>query len=125
MHSLLKNISFGKNNSINGDDLKSMREMMGYIQMHYVEKILVSDISREGKVGNSTCHSLFRRFLGMSPMKYLLNYRLDKAVDLLENTYAPMSEIAEKTGFASPSYFAECFKEKYALTPSVYTSTMI
>jgi len=120
VHSLMSNIPHDKEDGGNAHDLNSMREMMGYMQMHYADRIIVSDISRAGKVGNSTCHSLFRKFLGTSPMKYLLDLRMEKAISLLETTDASIAEIAEKTGFASPSYFSECFREKYALSPSVY-----
>ena len=120
VHSLMSNIPHDKEDGDNAHDLNSMREMMGYMQMHYADRIIVSDISRAGKVGNSTCHSLFRKFLGTSPMKYLLDLRMEKAISLLETTDASIAEIAEKTGFASPSYFSECFREKYALSPSVY-----
>ena len=120
VHSLMSNIPHDKEDGGNAHDLNSMREMMGYMQMHYADRIIVSDISRAGKVGNSTCHSLFRKFLGTSPMKYLMDLRMEKAISLLETTDASIAEIAEKTGFASPSYFSECFREKYALSPSVY-----
>ena len=120
VHSLMSNIPHDKEDGGNAHDLNSMREMMGYMQMHYADRIIVSDISRAGKVGNSTCHSLFRKFLGTSPMKYLLDLRMEKAISLLETTDASIAEIAEKTGFASPSYFSECFRDKYALSPSVY-----
>ena len=107
----------------NAHGLNSIREMMGFIQTHYAEKLLVTDIARAGKVGSSTCHGLFREFLQMSPMQYLLEYRLEKAAQFLKDTRISMSEIAERTGFASPSYFAECFRAKYALSPTAFRSS--
>jgi two-component system response regulator YesN len=38
----------------------------------------------------------------------------------MENTDMPIAEIAEKTGFASQSYFSTAFKASIGLTPSQY-----
>jgi len=119
-HTLLCNVPRGSSEGHNAHDLDSIREMMGYIQLHFAEKIRVSDISHAGKVGNSTCHTLFRRLLGTSPIKYLFDYRMEKATYLLGNTNASVSEIAEMTGFSSQSYFAECFRAKYSMSPTDY-----
>ena len=116
----MHNLRLSAANASRAHDIDAMRGMMGYIQLHYSEKILVSDISRAGKVGSSTCHALFRKLLGTSPMRYLQDYRMEKAAKLLTSTETSVSDIAEMTGFASPSYFTECFREKYAATPTAY-----
>ena len=105
-------------------DISTMREMVGYIQRHYREKIRVSDISRAGMVGTSTCYTLFRKFFKASPMKYLTDFRLEKAAGLLKNTDMPVSDIADMTGFASSSYFAECFKALYDLSPTAFRESV-
>lgn len=106
-------------------DISTMREMVGYIQTHYRETIRVADISRAGMVGNSTCYTLFRKFFGASPMKYLTDYRLEKAAGLLKNTDMPVCDIADMTGFASPSYFAECFKGLYGVPPTAFRQSAV
>lgn len=57
---------------------------------------------------------------GMSPSDLLRHYRLQKAVALLCAGSGNVSEIAYSVGFSSPAYFAKCFKNVYAVTPSEY-----
>lgn len=101
-------------------DVGVMREMIGYIQTHYRSAVRVQDVSRAGMVSASTCHALFRKFFGASPMHYLTEYRLEKSAELLRNPAIPVSDVADMTGFASPSYFSKRFKEQYSITPTEY-----
>lgn len=56
----------------------------------------------------------------MSPMEYLQEYRLQKAIELLEDTNWNITEIAELTGFSTVSYFITFFKSKTGDTPLRY-----
>ena len=46
--------------------------------------------------------------------------RIEKAITLISGTDMPFSEIAEKTGFTTPSYFSTAFKQYTGETPSQY-----
>ncbi|MEO8471657.1 MAG: two-component regulator propeller domain-containing protein [Chryseolinea sp.] len=56
---------------------------------------------------------------GLTPNDVIRNYRLKRATQLLRagNT---VSDTAYQVGFESPSYFGQCFKEIYKITPSEY-----
>lgn len=58
-----------------------------------------------------------------SPVSLIRKVRLEKAAEMLKSSTADamtVNEIAERTGFASPSYFTKCFKAKYGVKPSEY-----
>jgi AraC-like DNA-binding protein len=57
---------------------------------------------------------------GAGAKEYITRIRIEKAKSLMENTDMPIAEIAEKTGFASQSYFSTAFKNCTGLTPSQY-----
>jgi AraC-like DNA-binding protein len=66
---------------------------------------------------------LFRKTIaicGLSPNDLLKEYRLDKARDLMRRKDKTVSEIAFDTGFASPSYFTKCFKNRFRMLPTYY-----
>ncbi len=66
---------------------------------------------------------LFRKanaICGLSPNNLLKEYRLIKARDLMRREDKTVSEIAFDTGFASPSYFTKCFKNRFGLLPTHY-----
>ena len=103
--------------------IPALRDMTGFIQAHYAEKLLVSDICRAANVSAGTCHNLFRRYLGMTPQRYLLLYRLEKASVLLKNTNLGMGHIAAATGFGGASYFSECFRSQYGMSPTEFRNS--
>lgn len=60
---------------------------------------------------------------GFSPTEFVRNVRLETAASLLKETDLPVSEIAEKVGFNSLSYFSNCFKVIYHQSPKEYQSS--
>ena len=56
----------------------------------------------------------------MSPIKYLNNYRLSVASDLLTKTNDSVKTIAEKVGINDQFYFSKLFKAKYFKSPQQY-----
>jgi signal transduction histidine kinase/ligand-binding sensor domain-containing protein/CheY-like chemotaxis protein len=54
---------------------------------------------------------------GMAPNDYLKVIRLNKALELLEKENVRISDVFEKVGFSSSSYFAKCFKSQFGISP--------
>ena len=57
---------------------------------------------------------------GLSPNKYLLKVRMEKAADLLADGELNVSEVSYKVGIQDPSYFNKLFKSYYGVIPSKY-----
>jgi DNA-binding response OmpR family regulator len=57
---------------------------------------------------------------GDPPVELIRRIRLNKAAKLLERKIGNVSEIAIEVGFNNPSYFAECFKKQFGVTPSQF-----
>lgn len=75
------------------------------------EQLFISERQLQRK-----CKSVFN----LSPNAYIRNYRLQKARQLLEKG-ARVSEVVDQCGFASHSYFSQCFKALFNVTPSEFT----
>lgn len=58
-----------------------------------------------------------KKLTGMSVTQLISEKRLSKALDLLKNSSANVTEISEQVGFSSPSYFIKVFREKYGYSP--------
>lgn len=97
-----------------------MKSFLYFIEQHYREEISLEELSASAGVSKSECLRCFKRSLGTTPYKYLMDYRLSKAADLLLNTDRQISEIAVMTGFEQPSYFGKCFRERLGCTPKEY-----
>ncbi|GAA4293600.1 nickel-binding protein [Aestuariibaculum suncheonense] len=66
---------------------------------------------------------LYRKIKGLtnkSPNTFIRDYRLNRALKLMNNQHGNISEIAFETGFNSLAYFSKCFKAKYHTLPSKY-----
>lgn len=106
--------------SLNQDGVR-IRRMMDYIQEHFSEDIALLDIAREAGIGERECLRCFQRTIQLSPMQYLLKYRVMQGADLLvDNPAVSVSEVAALCGFDSPSNFAKMFKRFYNSTPREY-----
>lgn len=58
--------------------------------------------------------------IGIPPIELIKRTRLNKAAKLIEDNSGNISEIALEVGFNNPSYFAECFKKQFGVSPSQY-----
>ena len=63
---------------------------------------------------------IFKQIEGITPSQYITGLRLDKAVELIEQTRMDTLEIAYMSGFKSLSGFYKSFREKTGLTPGIY-----
>lgn len=97
-----------------------MQRFLEYIARHYREEVSLEELADSADVSKSECLRCFRQSLNTTPYKYLMDYRLSKAVDLLLHTDRQVSEIAVLTGFDQPSYFGKCFRDRLGCTPKEY-----
>lgn len=97
-----------------------MKQMLSWIDIHYAEKITLDDIARAGQLSRSECCRYFKRILNTSPMNYVIDYRLQRSLLLLQQADSNITEVAYKVGFNSTSYFIERFKISMNMTPLAY-----
>lgn len=94
------------------------------IESHYSEDLTLEMIAASANVSKSECLRCFKASLQTTPYKYLMEYRLSQAADLLKNTDRSIEQIANAVGFAQISHFGKCFREKTGLSPSAYRKTI-
>lgn len=94
--------------------------MMQYIHKNYAEHITLADIAQTVSVSKSSALNIFNKYLRISPVSYLINYRLKCAAKLLASTDSSIYSIASNTGFENVGYFCRSFKELFGVTPSEY-----
>lgn len=97
-----------------------MQKFLQYINEHYGEGISLDQLAGSANVSKSECLRCFKASMQTTPYKYLIEYRLSKAAELLKNTDEQIGNIAESVGFRQISHFGKCFKEKTGLSPRDY-----
>ena len=97
-----------------------LKLMMQYIHENYAEDISLADIAGAAGISKTSAMQLFRDSLRITPVNYLISYRLKRAAHLLANTEKKLAVIASETGFAGVDYFCRSFKKTYKMTPGEY-----
>ncbi len=97
-----------------------LTDMLLFLHRHYSEKFSLEALAAEVNLSRSECCRKFRKNMDMTMMEYLTEYRVGKAIELLEDSSLSMTEIAGCTGFSSASSFSELFRSKTGLTPLQY-----
>ncbi len=94
--------------------------MIQYIEDHYSEEISLSMIAESASVSKSVCLRSFHQVIGSTPIRYLVQYRIERAAERLKTTHEKANEIAITCGFSDISYFTKCFRELKGLSPLEY-----
>lgn len=97
-----------------------VKKMMLYIQEHYAERVTLDEIAMAASISTRECLRHFRQRLHTTPVRYLIDCRLDAAARRLLTTGQSVTDIAADCGFASGSYFTKLFRERFRMTPMAY-----
>jgi AraC-like DNA-binding protein len=73
-------------------------------------------------IGETYYRSIFISVFQVPPAKYIQNYRVEKAKQLLVNSTGSIEDIAIAVGFANSSYFCKVFKATTGLTPTEFAA---
>ncbi len=68
-------------------------------------------------MSRSQIHRKLHALTNQSASQFIRSYRLNRAIDLIRQNAASISEIAYTVGFSDPSYFSKCFHEEFGMTP--------
>ena len=108
-------------NSLNVQEEKFVVQLMEYTENNWAHSnMTVSDFHKNLGYSKSNLYRTMVSILGKSPNGFLKEYRLHRALQLLDKQNSNISEIAYKTGFSSPAYFSKCFQGRYGMLPSKY-----
>ena len=87
--------------------------------MHHqlTEDWTLASIAREVGMSRSRFADAFQTMLGCTPMGYLSDLRLQKAMTLLADTMEPIQSVAAQVGYQSPAAFSRAFSNRYGQSP--------
>ena len=100
-----------------------LKEMLLYIQEHYMEQISLKDISNAANISERECLRCFQGGLDTTPFAYIQEYRIQTACNMLRNSSDKIVDIAMNCGFNSSSYFGKTFRKQMGCTPYEYRNT--
>lgn len=91
-----------------------------FIETNYSRELSLNEIAKHVNLSNGYFSGLFKKELGISFVEYLNGLRIEKAKELLVNTYLKAYEIAEMVGFGDETYFSRVFKKNTGMSVQEY-----
>lgn len=95
-------------------------QLFDFLHQHLAQPHSVDSLSRRVGMSQRTFLRRFKDATGTTPTRWLLNERLLRAKDYLENSRLSIDSIAEQTGFGQAATLRHHFRQHFALSPAQY-----
>jgi len=101
----------------------AVEEVLEIIRREYGTPLGLNEVADRVYLNPSYLSTLFRKEVGKSFVRYLNDYRLERAAEALRADSRPVGEIRKAVGFSGDSYFIGLFRERYGCTPQQYRAS--
>ena len=109
---------------INSDkDFELTKNIMQYIYENYNKELSYTNISKIFHLNPIYINRLFKKNSGVSLHSFIINYRINMAMELLRSTKTDIKEIAYMVGFTDVPHFTKTFKTHVNTTPTKYRNS--
>ena len=104
---------------------KLFRRFLELIKKHGLEKRKIEFYADKLCITQGHLGAVVKKASGLTVMQWLNRHAVQRAKVLLRYSDQPIWEIAERLGFANPSFFSKFFKKETGITPGEYRNTTI
>ena len=100
---------------------KSATQALDWVKENHADvELSLNQLASHVNVSPNHLSTIFSQQTGQTFIKYLTEYRMNKAKELLRCTNMRSSEISEAVGYKDPHYFSYMFKKTVGMTPTNY-----
>ncbi|MCM3538323.1 helix-turn-helix transcriptional regulator [Priestia endophytica] len=97
-----------------------IKHAISYIENHFTKEINLKELAQYVHLTPFHFSRVFKKYTGFSPYEYIINFRINYAKKLLQNTNTSIKEISIESGFNSDTHFMTTFKKYTNLTPKQF-----
>ncbi|MBU5267367.1 phosphoenolpyruvate hydrolase family protein [Virgibacillus proomii] len=91
-----------------------------YISTHYMDEITLNDLASILNLSRPYLSSLFKIEVGIPFTQYLIDFRLNRAIEIMQEKRLPLSTVAEMVGYPDYAQFSKIFKKRKGVSPTVF-----
>ncbi|MDE3181506.1 MAG: helix-turn-helix transcriptional regulator [Acidobacteriota bacterium] len=96
------------------------RRAIKFLKAHYAEDLSLQDLARLLGVSDRHLRQRFRESVGIAPIRYLVNYRVEMAKGLISNSHYALKVVAELVGFKNIHHFSRVFRSATGESPAAW-----
>lgn len=99
------------------ENFKRIAIVIHHMNKNYSNNLTLNDYAKMCLMSKYHFLRIFEKLIGVSPIEYRNNIRMQHALDLVIDEKLTIKQISDLLGFSSPSYFSTSFKQKYGYSP--------
>lgn len=100
-----------------------LHKVLHYIDRHLDQPLTLKSLSEVGNLHPTYLSDLFARIVGMRPITYINQKRIEKAQLALISTNQSVKRVAYEVGFRDANYFSRLFKKQIGVSPLAYRAS--
>lgn len=97
-------------------------DILGFMEENYMCELSIEDIAHYTGRSLATFKRDFKKISDLTPEKWLIRKRLEKAYELIKEGDRKLTDIYTEVGFRNPSHFSTAFKKHFGVAPSAVRS---
>lgn len=97
-----------------------VRRIAEYVDAHIGCEIAIADLAQLVGVSPGHLHRAFRATLGVTPLSYIHEKRIEHAISILATEGAPIADVALRVGYLSAGHFSRTFRRLTGVHPSKF-----
>jgi AraC family transcriptional regulator len=101
-------------------DARSLARVEEYVRTHLSADLSVTELARALELAPDTFARKLKAATGLAPHAFVLERRVERAMQLLAATHSGIAAIAHEVGFSSQSHLTEVFRRRRGTTPQAY-----
>lgn len=98
---------------------RQVNQAVHWLSVQYAQPVSIDQLAKSLGYHRTHLSKIFKKQMGVSPMQFLMQVRLDQAKSLLQS-HLTVEQVASSVGFADPLYFSKQFRKRFGESPTQY-----
>lgn len=124
-YSILYELFSSSRSRLHRESKDAIEQALAYIHEHYMNPLRLRDLADRCGMNAKTFAYLFRKYVGMFPIDYVIRHRMKRASELLAASGCPIGDIAAGVGYPDAHYFSRLYKKHTGCSPTQFRARLM